>query len=185
MAKHSSPLIDRIIEESLNFDFPAELQFNEYRDAARQADIVQVHFRYHPFSGINEKFAFELAFTDKSQLDIDHQYVKEMRTREIRQSLSGLEAAWKNQFNFVKYRGVPYAKRIDGSTFELKCEICDADMEIDTGAPKTEVEHRQDLFLIYCLKNIDCDCDDGWSIPPIGKDLTVMEGQRLPRFTVS
>ena len=185
MSKHSSPLIDTIMEESLDFDYPAELQFNEYRDAARQADIVQVHFRYHPFSGINEKFAFELAFTDKSQMNVDHQALDQMRTREIWQRLRDLEAMWKNKFNFVKYRGVPYGKKINGSTFELKCEICDANMEIDTGASKTEVEYRQDLFLIYCLKNIDCDCDEVWSIPPISDKLHIMEGEHLPRFTVS
>lgn len=177
MAKQSSPQIDRILEEAQGFTFPRELQFNEYRDRERQADVIQVFFRYHPFSEVEEKFAFELAFTDKAQTD----RTESIRRREIRRHLSDLEAMWKNKFNFIFYRGVPYAKEIDGNTYRLKCELCAEQVEI---TQDDDVKEKQDLYLIFALKNIDCDCEDGWEAPPVDQDMVVPAGTHFPRTTV-
>lgn len=179
MAKHSSPLIDRVLRKAMEFEFPAELQFNEYRDAQRQADVLQVHFRYHPFSEVSEKFAFELAFTD----DVKQNAMAsaDIMDRQIEDSLRQMEAMWKNQFNFIFYRGVPYVKEIEENTYRLKCELCDQQVEV---TQDDDIEAKQDLYMIFALKNIDCDCDDGWERPPVDTDLHVEEGERIPRFTV-
>jgi len=53
MAKHNTPQIDAIKQLAKGFDFPSELEFNQYRDTHRQADVIQIYFRYHPFSGVS------------------------------------------------------------------------------------------------------------------------------------
>jgi len=178
MAKHSSPLIDQVLDIACEFEFPAELQFNEYRDQQRQADVLQVFFRYHPFSEVSEKFAFELAFTDDVQ---NNPAMADMKRREIARSLRQMETMWKNQFNFIFYRGVPYAKEIEENTYRLKCEMCDQQVEI---TQDDDIRWKQDLYMVFALKNIDCDCDDGWERPGVDKDLQVDEGDFIPRFTI-
>jgi len=179
MAKRSSPLIDRVLERAVEYEFPAELQFNEYRDQQRQADILQVYFRYHPFSEVNEKFACELAFTDDVKQNVRDS--DGLMNRQIEDSLRQMEAMWKNQFNFIFYRGVPYAKEVEENTYRLKCELCDQQVEV---TQDDDIREKQDFYMIFALKNIDCDCDDGWERPPVDTDLHVNEGERIPRFTV-
>jgi hypothetical protein len=186
MAKKDTLLIDAIKKEASNFNFPSTLHFNEYRDDAKMKDIVQVYFRYHPFgsmddSAIREKFGFEIAFSANASLSVNTNSLEELKIKEIKKNLRTLEQAWKGRFTFVKYRGVPYARRVTEDTFKLKCELCNEQMCVEG----EEVEYRQDLYLIYCLKNIDCDCDDGWDVPEAGQDVTIPEGAHFPRSDVT
>lgn len=175
-ATMSNPtLIDHIREVSDKFYFPTELQIDEYRHTSKQVDIIQVYFRYHPFSEVDEKFGFEISFADKLSSS-----KKEIYNDEINRKLSQLESMWKHHFNLIFYQDIPYAKEIDGNTYHLKCELCDGDITIT----REDVHEEQDLLLLYCLKCIDCDCNNGGDQQSIDEDLHIKEGTLFPRSSV-
>jgi len=101
--------------------------------------------------------------------------------REVEEGLRQLEARWKEEYNFVFYQGAPYARQINGSRYLLQCQTCDAEIEVPVDREPEEANEKQDLYLIYCLKNIDCDCGDGWTAPDYNEDFKVEEGEELPR----
>ena len=155
------------------YDFPKPLQYDQYHESSRNRDIVRAFFRYSPIdNNKSEKFGFGIATSNNNTVD-------DIKLREIHNSFNQLENVWKNAFNFIYWQGVPYAINKEDSVFTVKCQLCHSARSISKPG---DFKHRQDLYMIYLLNEIEHNCSDGWKANGVNKDLHVDEGAPFPRI---
>lgn len=167
-----------VAEIARDYDFPTTLKTKSYYDNQHDRDVVQVFFRYHPFSddiGSNyggDKFGAEVVCPDNpgsAQLDVFK--------HEVNRVLEQMESSWKDAFQYVFYRDVPYAINDGDGVLTIKCELCNAARSLD----QPDIRYRKDLYLIYMLREIECDCDEGWEPVSTDIDLSLSEGELFHR----
>lgn len=160
---------------------PKKVEIQEYEDAARQANIIQLYFRDNPYGKRGQvgkmKFAaeIEIPFSTKGgQKDID---ILEL---ELHKTLRSLSESWKEKCRFIIWNGTPYGTDFDDNVFKAWCAACGAEASVTIS--ERVFSEKKDLLMLYLLPEISHPCKEIAASTGSIVDTHVTEGDQLPRM---
>ena len=154
------PITESVVRDiEQQYVLPKKVEIQEYEDATRQANIIQLYFRDNPYGKRGPvgkmKFAaeMEIPFSTKGgQQDID------ILERKLHETLRSLSESWKEKCRFIIWNGTPYGTEFDENKFKAWCAFCGAEKSITIAE---DVFHKkQDLLMLYLLPEISHPCEE-------------------------